>query len=52
LNKQTVIKSLEICHHNAFAIKGKSARTRACTHLPMTVVKFTFTYYVWLYVQS
>jgi len=27
-------------------------RTRGCTHLSITVVKFTFTYYVWFYVHS
>jgi len=35
-----------------FAIKDKSVRlfvrTRACTHLSITVVKHIFTYYVWL----
>jgi len=39
-----------------FTIKEKSARllvrTKACTHLLITVVKLTFTYYVWFYVHS
>jgi len=39
-----------------FTIKDKSVRlivrTRACTHLSITVVKLTFTYYVWFYVHS
>jgi len=39
-----------------FTIKDKSvrllARTRACTHLLITVVKLTFTYYVWFCVPS
>jgi len=39
-----------------FTIKDKSvrliARTKACTHLSITVVKLTFTYYVWFYVHS
>jgi len=39
-----------------FTIKDKSVRllvrTRAGTHLSMTVVELTFTYYVWFYVHS
>jgi len=39
-----------------FAINDKSARllvrTRACTHLSITVVKLTSTCYVWFYVHS
>jgi len=39
-----------------FTIKDKSVtrlvRTRACTLLSITVVKLTFTYYVWFYVHS
>jgi len=39
-----------------FTIKDKSVRllvrTRACTHLLMTVLKLTFTYYVRFYVNS
>ena len=39
-----------------FTITDKSARllvrTRACTHVSITVVKLTFTYYVWFYVHS
>jgi len=37
-------------------IKDKSVRllvrTKACTHLSITVVKLTFIYYVWFYVYS
>jgi len=39
-----------------FTIKDKSVtllvRTRACTHLSITVVKLTFTCYVWFHVHS
>jgi len=39
-----------------FTIKDKSVRqlrrTRACSHLSTTVVKLTFTNYVWFYVRS
>jgi len=39
-----------------FPFKDKSVRlltrTRACTHLSITVVKLTVTYYVWFYVHS
>jgi len=39
-----------------FTIKDKSVRllvrTRACTHLSVTVVKLTFTYYVCFYIHS
>jgi len=39
-----------------FTIKDESVRllvrTRACTHLSITVVKLIFTYYVWFYVHS
>jgi len=39
-----------------FAIKDRSVRLlvrkRACTHVSITVVKLTFTYYVWFYVHS
>jgi len=39
-----------------FTITDKSVRllvrTKACTHLSITVVKLTFTYYVWFDVHS
>jgi len=39
-----------------FTIKNRSVRllvrTRTCTYLSITVVKLTFTYYVWFYVHS
>jgi len=44
------------CFIFLFTIKDKSVKlsvtTTACTHLSTTVVKLTFTYYVWFYVHS
>jgi len=43
-----IIVLIEIQHFIfLFTIKDKSVRTRACTHLSITVVKHIFTYYVW-----